>query len=90
MKLISTEKNTFKIISSDEEGQVMLSVKTPSKIKTKLQNYLILKNNFPIYSIIKFNPSENDTNKLLIGFAFINKVFLYSLEQQQKKKKFLN
>ena len=85
LKIISIEKNNFKIISSDEQGEVMLLNITPSKLKKKYQSTLILKNDFPIYTIIKFNPSENDNNKSLIGFASINKVFLYSLDQKFEK-----
>ena len=84
IKLVNVDKNNFKIISSDEEGQVMSSQISLSKLKKKSQSSLIFKNEFPIYTIIKFNPIENDS-KCLLGFASINKVFLYSLYENIDK-----
>ena len=84
LKLINIEKNTFKIISSDLDGQVILTQFSLSKLKKKSQSSLIFKNEFPVYTILKFNPAENEP-KCLLGFASINKVFLYSLEPNLEK-----
>ena len=84
IKLINIDKNFFKIISSDEEGQVIVSQFSLSMLKKKSQSSLLFKNEFPIYTIIKFNPIENDS-KCLLGFASMNKVFLYSLNENLEK-----
>ena len=84
VKLINIEKNTFKIISSDEDGQVFQTIFVVSKIKKKAQSSLILKNTTPIFNIITFNPIENDS-KCLLGLSSIDKVFLYSIEPKLEK-----
>jgi len=78
LKFANIDKNNLKIISSDEDGQAILSIFTLSKLKKKPQTSIIFKNTSPIYTIIKFNPIENES-KVLLGFASENKVFLYSL-----------
>ena len=84
IKISNNDKNNFKMISSDEDGQVFLSTYNLSKFKKKPQTSLIFKNTTPIYTIVKFNPMENDS-KVLLGFASINKVFLYTLEPKLEK-----
>ena len=84
IKFINYDKNIFKIISSDEEGQTILTTFTISKLKKKPITSLIIKNTSPIYTTIKFNPIENDP-KCLLGLASMDKVFLYSLEPKLEK-----
>ena len=84
IKIINIDKNIFKIISSDEKGKIMLEQFSLSKLKKKSQNTLILQHINPIYTILKFNPIE-DESKCLLGFASIDKVFLYSLEPNLEK-----
>ena len=84
LKFANIDKNNLKIISSDEDGQAILSIFTLSKLKKKPQTSIIFKNTSPIYTIIKFNPIENES-KVLLGFASENKVFLYSLEPKIEK-----
>ena len=75
LKYSSNDKNNIKIISSDQDGQVFLLIYNLSKLKKKPQTSLIFKHTSPIYTIVKFNPMENES-KVLLGFASINKVFL--------------
>ena len=84
IKYSSNDKNNIKIISSDEDGQVFLLIYNLSKLKKKPQTSLIFKHTSPIYTIVKFNPMENES-KVLLGFASINKVFLYTLEPKLEK-----
>ena len=84
LKYSSNDKNNIKIISSDEDGQVFLLIYNLSKLKKKPQTSLIFKHTSPIYTIVKFNPMENES-KVLLGFASINKVFLYTLEPKLEK-----
>lgn len=81
LKFANVEKNIFRFISSDEEGQVM-DVTISSKLKNlkkNISNVLIFKDTEPIYAITKFKPNT-DENKSLLGFSSVNKVRLYTLE----------
>ena len=83
LKFIIAEKNIFKFISSDEQGQVM-EINFSSKLniknlKKKSLNTLIFSDTEPIYAITKFTPYDGD-NKSILAFASLNKVRLYSLE----------
>ena len=81
LKFIIVEKNIFKFISSDEEGQVM-EINFSSKLKNlkkKSLNTLIFSDSEPTYAITKFSPYEGES-KSFLAFASLNKVKLYSLE----------
>ena len=79
LKFVSIEKNSFQVISSDEEGQVMFINSSNSMLSKKTVPTSIFKESEPTYGITKFKPYENERLTFL-AFALTNKVHLYTLE----------
>ena len=79
LKFVSIEKNSFQVISSDEEGQVMFINSSNTMLNKKTVRTIIFKEDEPTYAITKFKPFEE--NKLtFLAFALTNKVHIYTLE----------
>ena len=84
LKFISIEKNSFQVISSDEEGQVMLINSSNTMLNKKTIPSIIYKDSEtsePAYTITKFKPYENDKLTFL-ALAITNKVLIYTLESK--------
>ena len=79
LKSVSIEKNNFKVISADEEGQVMYINSSNTLLNKKTTGTIIFKDAELTYSITKFRPYE-DKKLTLLGFGCTNKVRIYSLE----------
>ena len=79
LKFVSIEKNSFQVISSDDEGQVMFITSSNKILNKKTTGKLIFKDTDPIYAITKFKPYQKEKLTFLV-FASPNKVFTYTLE----------
>ena len=58
LKFVSIEKNSFQVISSDEEGQVMFINSSNTMLNKKTAKTIIFKESEPTYGITKFKPFE--------------------------------
>ena len=79
LKFVSLEKNGFQVISSDDEGQVMLITSSNTMFNKKTTGLPIYKDNEPTYAITKFKPFQDKKLTFLV-FASTNKVRVYTLE----------